>query len=178
MIHGLLAMHGASAKIDTLLDDSNAKAKIMAPLPDYIPTLVELLLSWVRLFNQQVEFLDGELDRLLPALHPQIKLLMSAPGFGIVLSRIVDTEILDINYFKSDPKYLISYSGLAPIMNESAGRKGGVKLNRHCNYYLKYAFVAAAHNASDHPNYRRKYELDVKKHGKITAKILSIRGRI
>ncbi len=171
MIHGLLAMHGASAPIDTLLHDAMRKVKILAPLPDYVPMLVDLLLAWVRLFDQQVAVLDAELDRLLPPSHPQMKLLMSAPGIGIVLARIIYTELLDINYFKHDPKYFISYSGLAPIANESAGRQGRMKLNPYSNHYLKYAFVEAAHNAFDHPHYRRKYDFDVKKHGNIIAKL-------
>lgn len=171
MIHGLLTMHGVSAAIDTLLDDAPAKMKLMATLPDYVPMLVELLLAWVRLFDQQIVLLDTALNHLLPASHPQIKLLMSAPGIGIVLSRTIYTEILDISYFKHDPKYFISYSGLAPIANESAGRQGRMRLNPFSNHYLKYAFVEAAHNAWDHPYYRRKYELDVKKHGKIIAKL-------
>ena len=171
MIHGLLAMHGASAAIDTLLHDVTTKTKIMAPLPEYVPMLVELLLAWVRLFNQQVDFLEAELNRLLPPSHPQIKLLLTVPGIGIVLARIIYTELLDINYFKDNPKYFISYNGLAPLANESAGRQGRMKLNSHSNHYLKYAFVEAAHNAFDHPHYRRKYELDVKKHGKIIAKL-------
>ena len=65
----------------------------------------------------------------------------------------------------------MSYSGLAPVMKESAGKKGTIKLNRFCNYYLKYAFIGAAHSARHHPRYKRKYEQDVKRHGKIIAKL-------
>ena len=44
---------------------------------------------------------------------------------------------------------------LAPVENQSASRKGSIKLNRHCNYYLKNASVQAA-NPHNYSNYRRK----------------------
>ncbi len=104
-------------------------------------------------------------------------LLMTAPGIGPVIARIVATEILNITYFEG-PEYLISYSGLAPMDCDSDGKKGPIKLNRHCNYYLKYAFLQAAHNAWDHPHFRRKYERDLKKSGKTIAKFNLARRRI
>jgi len=100
-----------------------------------------------------------------------MKIMTSHPGIGPVFGRIILSEKFDIRYFKA-LKYLISYSGLAPLDNESAGRKKGkIRLNRHCNYYLKYAFVAAANCGHQHPKYRRKYETDVKKQGKMIAKL-------
>lgn len=169
-IHAILAMHGASARINDLVDDLAIKNDVFKSLPSYVSFIVGQLLGQVQLFERQIFHCEKEIDILLPESHPQIKILMSAPGIGIVLARIIYTEILDIPYFKH-PRYLVSYSGLAPIENESAGRKGSIRLNRHCNYYLKYAFVEAAHNSSDFVKYKRKYELDVKKHGKIIAKL-------
>jgi len=170
LIHAILDLHGYSAKIAGLLTPSANRDQFMASLPPYVAFIVEQFVARIKLFDHQIASCETQLDRLLPESHPQMKIVMSAPGFGIVLGRMVHTEILDIAYFK-EPKYLISYSGLAPIENESAGRKGSIKLNKHCNYYLKYAFVEAAHNAREHPRYRRKYDLDVKRHGKIIAKL-------
>lgn len=170
MIHAILDLHGFSAKITDLLTPSTDRTQFMASLPAYVSFIVEQLVARVKLFDQQIASCETQLDRVLPESHPQMKIMLSAPGYGPVLGRIVLTEILDIAYFK-EPKYLISYSGLAPIENESAGRKGSVKLNKHCNYYLKYAFVEAAHNTRENPKYRRKYDLDVKRHGKIIAKL-------
>lgn len=170
IIHAFMAMHGTSARICDLTDDLSIRNQVYKSIPDYISFIIDQLLSQVQLFDKQIFHCEKQINSLLPESHPQMKLLMSAPGIGIVLARIIFTEILNIAYFK-EPKYLVSYSGLAPIDNESAGRKGRIRLNRYCNYYLKYAFVEAAHNGSDFKKYRRKYELDVKKHGKILAKI-------
>jgi transposase len=170
MIHAILDFHGFSVKMADLLLPSVGTEQFLASLPAYVSFMVEQLVARIKLLDQQIASCETQLDRLLPASHPQMKIMMSAPGYGIVLARIVITEILAIAYFKA-PKYLISYSGLAPIDNESAGRKGSITLNKQCNYYLKYALVEAAHNAREHPNYRRKYDLDVKRHGKIIAKL-------
>ena len=170
LIHALLDLHGYSANIAELQNASATRDQFLASLPDYVSFIIEQLLARIKLFDQQIGSCERQLDRLLPASHPQLKIMMSVPGFGIVLSRLVYTETLDLAYFK-EPKYLVSYAGLAPFDNDSAGRKGSIKLNRQCNYYLKYAFVEAAHNAHDHPSLRSKYDRDVKRHGKIIAKL-------
>jgi len=171
-IHGLLTMHGPySISISKLRDNTDARGKLFQSLPGYVHFIVRNLVAQIDFYEKQIQTCEAELDKVLPLTHPQIKLLLTAPGFGPVFSRTVYTEIFDINYFKRDPKYLISYAGLAPFQNESAGKKGPIRLNQHCNYYLKYAFVEAAHNARRHSHYRRKYDYDVKKHGKIRAKL-------
>ncbi len=170
MIHSTLSMHGYSIALKELIDNPESKQHLDEKLPDYIQHIITDFVTQIELFGKQISAVQKLLDKLLPESHPQIKLLMTAPGIGPVCSRIIYTEIFDIAYFK-EPKYLISYSGLAPVEQESAGKKGKVKLNRHCNYYLKYAFLTAGHAARMHPRYRRKYEQDVKKHGKIQAKI-------
>jgi len=99
-----------------------------------------------------------------------MKLIISIPGFGPILARIVITDIFDIKYF-ARPENRISYSVLAPIVNESANRKGPEKINCYSNHFLKYAFVQAAHHAADNPRFQKKYESDIKKHDKIFAKL-------
>ncbi|MCI0494131.1 IS110 family transposase [candidate division KSB1 bacterium] len=170
LIHAILELHGFSAKIATLVTPSDTRDQFLALLPGYVAVIIEQFVARIKLLDQQIASSETRLAQLLPESHPQMKIVLSAPGFGPVLSRMVLSEMLDITYFK-EPKYLISYAGLAPIANESAGRKGSVKLNKQCNHYLKYAFVEAAHNARDNLNYRRKYELDVKKQGNIIAKL-------
>jgi transposase len=170
LIHAILELHGYSAKIAALVTPSSTRDQLLALLPAYVAFIVEQFVAQIKLLDQQIASCETQLAQLLPESHPQMKIVLSAPGFGAVLSRMILTEMLDIAYFK-EPKYLISYAGLAPIDNESAGRKGSIKLNKQCNHYLKYAFVEAAHNARDNLKYRRKYELDVKKQGKIIAKL-------
>ena len=170
LIHSTLGMHGHAIALRELLNNQNSKARLYEQLPEYVKLLIEDFISQIALFDRQISECDRLIEKLLPLSDSQINLLLTAPGFGPICSRIVVTEIFDIAYFKA-PKSLINYAGLAPIEADSDGQKGIIKLNRHCNYYLKYAFLTAAHAARKHVRYRRKYELDVKKHGKIRAKI-------
>ena len=170
LIHSTLAMHGHAIALKELISNQQSRQRLFEQLPHYVQTLITDFMTQIELFEKQIAGTEQLLDKLLPKSQEQMKLLMTAPGFGPVCSRIVLTEIFDIANFKA-PKSLINYSGLAPLEQDSAGRKGTVKLNRHCNYYLKYAFMVAAHAARTHPRYRRKYEQDVKKHGKTQAKI-------
>ena len=170
LIHSTLSMHGQAISLQELINNQDSKKRLYEQLPEYVKLIIEDFIAQIDLVNKQISECERLIAKLLPQSHPQIKLLRTAPGFGPVCSTIVYTEIFDIAYFKA-PKYLISYSGLAPVEQESAGKKGKVKLNRHCNYYLKYAFMTAGHAARTHPRYRRKYEQDVKKQGKIIAKI-------
>ena len=169
-MHGLLGMHGVIIRTKDFFEQYAAKADVISTLPPYTFIIIDDLMSQISLYETQVGTIEAELDTMLPIDHPQIKLLTTAPGIGIVLSRIIYTEIRDIMFFK-EPKYLISYAGLAPFEQDSNGKKGNIRLNKYSNHWLKYAFVEAAHHARTHEKYKHKYESDVKKHGKIRAKL-------
>ncbi len=169
-INGHLILRGVSIKNQELFDNQESREKVFMSLTECSQLIIENYMDDVLLFSKQISKNDTVLEKILSSSLPRIKLLLTIPGLGIILSRVIHTEILDIVNF-SDPKYLISYSGLAPIMDDSNGKKGVIKLNRHSNHYLKYAFVLGAHHARTHPKYRKKYDLDVKKHGKIRAKL-------
>jgi len=169
-LQGLLSMHGVRMSTSALLNDFQAQLESLSHLAGYVRSTLHHLLDQIHLYQKQIQHCERRLSKCLSPSHPEIKILMSAPGIGIVLSRIILSEILYISYFEA-PKYLMSYAGLAPIENESGGKKGIIELNHHCNYYLKYAFIQAAHMARSHPKYRKKYNQDEKRHGKIRAKI-------
>ena len=132
--------------------------------------LVKQQINQIEQLREHIKQCNDYIEQLIPANEPRLKLLSSLPGVGAVISRQIDTEIITIDRFDSD-RHLSSYSGLAPIEQESAGRKGVVQLNAHCNYYLKNAFLMAAHCARHHPKYRLKYQRDLKRRGKKIAKI-------
>ena len=170
-ITSLLTFYGTSAQFNDVIKQSDNYLNIKERLPEYVIFNIDQLIDRVSLAEKQKELCEQRLNNLLPESNPIMIILMSHPGIGPVFARTMITEMLNIKHFK-EPKYLISYAGLAPIENESAGRKKGkIKLNHHCNYYLKYAFIAAANCARLHPKYRKKYEADIKKHGKIIAKL-------
>jgi transposase len=169
-LQGLLSLHGVRISTNSLRDDLQAQLESLESLPNYARCTLQHLLNHIRLYQRQIKHCERRLSKCLPASHPQLKILLTAPGIGIILARVMLSEIFSISYFEA-PKYLMSYAGLAPVEHTSAGKKGVIELNRHCNYYLKYAFVQAAHTARHHPKYRKKYNQDEKRHGKTRAKI-------
>lgn len=171
LIHSTLAMHGHSITMRELTGNEASRKHLLQQLPGYVRLIITDLIAQVELFEKQTESTQELLEKLLPESDPRMQLIMTAPGFGPINSRILLSEIFDIAYFKA-PKSLINYAGLAPIKQTTDGKKKAItKLNRHSNHYLKYAFMIAAHAARKHPRYKRKYEQDVKKHGKVQAKI-------
>ena len=168
-IHGLLRLHGVNISFRELRDLAASRERVFRAVPAYVEILIRNFMQQIELLQRQVKLCDDKLDEVLPLTHPRLQLLMTAPGIGPVLARTIYTEILDIKHVRA-PKYLISYAGLAPLENKSAGQQGSVKLNRHCNYYLKYAFIEAGHEARRHRRYQKKYDHDAKKHGKQIAK--------
>ena len=167
--NSLLKFHGIKLSVLTLEEQH---FKTMTP---YVEFIIRNSLKLIPTFNDAIEQTEKNLDKLLPESLPLIQRLMTAPGIGIVCARIIATEIPDIKRFAA-PKYLISYSGLAPVEQDSDGKlKGKIKLNKFSNRYLKYAFVLAAHNARNHPKYKRKFDQDCKKHDKMFAQIVLAR---
>ncbi len=68
---------------------------------------------------------------------------MSIPGMGPILAAVVVNEIDDISRFKSAQK-LCGYIGLCPSTSSSGGKTYNGKLMKHCNKWLRWAFVEAA----------------------------------
>lgn len=169
-IQALLAMHGVRAATNKLVESDETRESTFAKLPDFVVFIIKQDIEKIWFINDKIKECEKMLDKLLPKTNTDIDILCSTPGIGIVLARIILTEIVDITHFKA-PKYLISYAGLAPVVHESGKHKGKIKLNEHANHYLKYALIEAAHGARNYPKYKDKYRKDVKEHDRITAKI-------
>jgi transposase len=54
-------------------------------------------------------------------MQKEMEILMSIPGVGFTTAAAVMAEIGNIDVF-SKPKNLVGWSGLAPSINESAGK--------------------------------------------------------
>jgi transposase len=74
---------------------------------------------------------------------PALNYLRSLPGMGPILAAVVVSEIDGIERFPSAQK-LCGYAGLCPSTHSSGGKTFQGKLLRHCNKWLRWAFVEAA----------------------------------
>ncbi len=75
-----------------------------------------------------------------------VVLLQTIPGIGLILAHVIRAEIGEIERFPS-ARHLRSYSGTAPLSDDSADRHGKRHCGPACNHTLRWAFVEAATGA-------------------------------
>jgi transposase len=73
-----------------------------------------------------------------------VRLLMTIPGVGLILAHVIRAEIGEIERFPST-RHLASYSGLAPMSDDTAGREGPRHCSSACNHVLRWALIEAVH---------------------------------
>ena len=104
----------------------------------------------LRLHLEQIEALEraiGELEERVEALivpfRARVDLLTTMPGVSQTLARVIVAEIgLDMGRFAS-AGHLISWAGLCPRLDESAGKRRSTRL-RHGAPWLKTTLVQSA----------------------------------
>ncbi len=74
---------------------------------------------------------------------PDLQLLMSIPGIGVLTGSIIAMETGDIHRF-ADAKHYCSYCRLVPGAKDSGGKHSHRSGSKDGNQYLKYAFTEAA----------------------------------
>ncbi len=65
-------------------------------------------------------------------MQKQLEILMSIPGIGFTIAAAAIAEIGEIKVFPK-PKNLVSWSGLAPAVDESAGKASNGHITKHGN---------------------------------------------
>ena len=131
------------------------------------------LLQQVRLATAAVD----EQIKHLAADNPLAQELLSQPGKGLLTTLGMLAEMGDLHRFAS-VKQLISYSGLAPSVQQSGDKSRTGRLPKRCNKPLRYWAVMCAQATvrSKHPSRAREVYLRVKsRHGANAAKIAAAR---
>lgn len=105
--------------------------------------LLKSMLSHIDFINKQITELEKQVKKLIKPYKQEHELLQTIPG---VKEKAADTIIAEIgtdmeNF--TDEKHLVSWAGLCPGHNESAGKKKRSKLT-HGNNYLKAMLIECA----------------------------------
>jgi transposase len=138
--------------------------KIRAALDGELDHVQAEKLSLIRRHVDDINALKAALESLIFKLatkyQPQIDLLMTVPGISTPLTavRILAEIGADMSVFET-AKQLVSWAGLTPQNQESAGKKKTTRIGR-AGAYLKPLLVqiALAVSKSDkHPELRNKY---------------------
>ena len=135
------------------------------------PTQAEKL-NLIRWHMNDINEMKATLETMIYALaadyQPQIDLLMTVPGISTPLTaiRILAENGIDMSVFET-AKQLVSWAGLTPQNQESAGKKKTTRIGR-AGAYLKPLLVQitlAVSKSEKHPELKNKYVALKKRRG-------------
>jgi transposase len=106
--------------------------------------------------KRQIKSLDDCLGALA-AEDVRMPLLVQIPGLGVKLGMMVLAAIGDISRFPMH-KHLVGYAGLGARVHDSGGNQWSGRITKQGRRDLRNAMVQAAHNAVDHPKWRKELE--------------------
>lgn len=156
-VHGMSGMRIVRAIVDGETDPAKlaslvfrvkaSREKLIAALDGRVtPTTRALLrthLDMIESADKNLAILEKEIDALLVPFSEAVALLETIPGVGHATACTIVAEIgVDMTRFPS-PGHLVSWAGLCPGLNESAGKKRSSKLKKG-NPWLKPALCQAA----------------------------------
>lgn len=105
--------------------------------------LLRIHLGLIDSINEHLLTIETTLDEALRPFADAVALLQTIPGIGPGNARTVIAEIgVDMSRFQT-AEHLVSWCGLCPRADESAGKKRSTKL-RHGNKWIKTALCQAA----------------------------------
>lgn len=111
-------------------------------LPPQAHWVLHLHLDQISAFERQIAEQESRLKELVK-VTPQMRLLMSMPGVGRILSATILLEIGEIGRFPDDD-HLASYAGTVPRVHASGGKVRYGRTRPDVNHILKWAFAEAA----------------------------------
>ena len=114
--------------------------KLELPAPSGL--LLKQQLEMLRNTQLRIKEDEAALEQMTHSTD-ELKHVLSIPGMGPILAAVVVSEIDDISRFKSAQK-LCGYIGLCPSTSSSGGKTYNGRLMKHCNKWLRWAFVEAA----------------------------------
>jgi transposase len=105
--------------------------------------LLRLHLNQVDSIQRAIDAIDGRLEQRLEPFREHVDRLTDIPGISTVLARVIIAEVgLDMTRFPTH-HHLISWAGLCPRLDESAGRTRSRHI-RKGNPWLKVDLTQAA----------------------------------
>jgi transposase len=110
---------------------------------DHHRGLLQVHLSLVMALEQALAQIDATVGKTLAPIHDSARLLTTLPGVSDLTARVMVAEIgVDMTRFAT-AAHLISWSGLCPRSDESAGKRRSTRVRKGAPW-LKTALVTAA----------------------------------
>ena len=110
---------------------------------DHHRGLLRVHLNLVMALEQELAHIDATVGKTLAPIHDSARLLTTLPGVSDLTARVMVAEIgVDMTRFPT-AAHLISWSGLCPRSDESAGKPRSTRVRKGAPW-LKTALVTAA----------------------------------
>ena len=120
--------------------------KRLAELPEQTRWATRQMLTQLDSLSEQIRQFEKRLEELVD-VTPEMQLLETLPGVGVILAATIALEIGEIGRFLSAER-LASYSGTTPRVHSSGGRTRYGRTRPDVNRYLKWAFAEAANSTT------------------------------
>jgi transposase len=119
------------------------QASLQGKVTNHHRFLIKKHLEHIDSFLKSIDEIDKEIERTIPPLFEAAKKLERIPGFSLVAGLTILSEIgLDMSRFAT-AGHLLSWAGLCPKMDESAGKHRSTRI-RKGSPWLKPVLVQAA----------------------------------
>lgn len=105
--------------------------------------LLKLHLAQVDALDASIAAIDKEVERSLEPFRAKVKLLATMPGVSELVAQTIVSEIGDDMTRFRTAAHLVSWAGLCPQMNESAGKRRSTRIRKGAPW-LKTVLVQAA----------------------------------
>jgi transposase len=106
-------------------------------------TMLKFHLDLIRAIQKTLEEVDAAVGKALTSIHERAQLLTTMPGISDIAAQVLVAEIgVDMTRFP-DPGHLISWAGLCPRNDESAGKRRSTRVRKGAPW-LKTTLVTAA----------------------------------
>jgi transposase len=109
--------------------------------------VIKECLEAISFLNNQITTFESRIFESLKEIRKELEILMSIPGIGFIIASSALAEIGNINVFPK-AKNLVSWSGLAPAINESAGKSSNGHITKQGNKFLRTILILAANSAA------------------------------
>jgi transposase len=105
--------------------------------------LLRLHLAQLDALDDSIAEIDKEVERTLEPFRAKVKLLATIPGISALVAMTIVSEIGDDMTRFPTAGHLVSWAGLCPQMNESAGRRKSTRIRKGAPW-LKTVLVQVA----------------------------------
>lgn len=111
-------------------------------LPPQTRHSVEIQLELLDPLEKQIRECEERMKELIRQT-PEMELLMSLPGVGLILAMVILLEVGEVDRFPT-AGHLACYAGTLPRVKESGGKRSYGRIRPDVNHNLRWAFIEAA----------------------------------